>query len=348
MGWWHSLFGDDDDDTERTRYEGAIAGGSTVLRVTVPENLTDRAAEILNRNGAEDVDKLSSQEATRTDFARTGTSERQAEGGPIQVVEEELQVGKRSVRRGGVRIYSHVVSQPVEQNVNLHEEHVTVERRQVNREISPEEVNRLRDQTIEVTETAEEPVVAKRARVREEVVVGKEGTNRTETIRDNVRRTEVEVEQLTPETANVGETTRGTATASAGTTTGSTTGTGRRPTGLSPNEPSPSVQSGFGSTAGQGTLAGESTAGWAGDRDITTGYRKHFESMYEPGGDFEAMRPAYEYGSRYANDERYRGRQWSDVESDLRSGYERDNPGSTWDNVKAAVRHGWERVTGQR
>jgi len=60
------------------------------------------------------------------------------------------------------------------------------------------------------------------------------------------------------------------------------------------------------------------------------------------------MRPAYEYGSRYAGDPRYKGRSWDQVENDLRSDYERTNPGSTWNNVKAAVRHGWERVTGQR
>jgi hypothetical protein len=43
---------------------------------------------------------------------------------------------------------------------------------------------------------AEVPVVQKRARVREEVVVGKETTSRTEQVRDKVRRTEVEVERL--------------------------------------------------------------------------------------------------------------------------------------------------------
>jgi len=80
-----------------------------------------------------------------------------------------------------------------------------VERRQVNREISPEEVGRLKDQTIEVTETAEEPVVAKRARVREEVVVGRDATSRMETVRDNVRRTEVEVEQLEGKTVAASE-----------------------------------------------------------------------------------------------------------------------------------------------
>jgi len=52
------------------------------------------------------------------------------------------------------------------------------------------------ERTVEVTETAEEPVVRKQARVVEEVVVGKEQEERTETVRDTVRRTEVEVEPV--------------------------------------------------------------------------------------------------------------------------------------------------------
>ena len=42
----------------------------------------------------------------------------------------------------------------------------------------------------------EEPVVKKRARVREEVVVGKETTNRTEKVTESLRRTEVNVERM--------------------------------------------------------------------------------------------------------------------------------------------------------
>jgi stress response protein YsnF len=49
---------------------------------------------------------------------------------------------------------------------------------------------------IEVTATAEEPMVSKQARVAEEVVIGKGVAERTETVRDTMRRTEVELEQL--------------------------------------------------------------------------------------------------------------------------------------------------------
>jgi stress response protein YsnF len=50
---------------------------------------------------------------------------------------------------------------------------------------------------VEIRETAEEAVVAKSARVVEEVVVGKESSQRTEAVNDTVRGTEVEVERDT-------------------------------------------------------------------------------------------------------------------------------------------------------
>jgi len=68
--------------------------------------------------------------------------------------------------------------------------------RAVNRPVSDADRTNMRDQTIEVTETSEEPVITKRARVVEEVSIGKETTERTETVHDKVRRTDVKVEKL--------------------------------------------------------------------------------------------------------------------------------------------------------
>lgn len=53
----------------------------------------------------------------------------------------------------------------------------------------------------EIRETREEPVVSKQERVVEEVVVGKTSQDRTETVRDKVRRTDVEVERSAGEEA---------------------------------------------------------------------------------------------------------------------------------------------------
>jgi uncharacterized protein (TIGR02271 family) len=111
----------------------------------------------------------------------------------IPVVEEQLQVGKRDVSHGRVRIRSYVVETPVEEQVSLRQERVHVERRAVDRPLGEADAA-FRDRTIEAEERREEAVVSKEARVKEELVVRKDVEQRTETISDTVRSTEVDVE----------------------------------------------------------------------------------------------------------------------------------------------------------
>ena len=211
-GWFKSLFGAED-DTDRAGYERAYSQGTYLLSVDTDANQVDRIEDILNRHSPVNVhtdDAYSGGSAGTTNTANTtargvagtaGTASANtatnATEGAIPVVEEELQVGKRRVLRGGVRVYSRVVEQPVEENVNLQEERVRVERRPVNRPVTDADLRAGQDQVIEVDEYAEEAVVAKQARVVEEVRVGKETSQRTETIRDTVRHTEVDVEPVT-------------------------------------------------------------------------------------------------------------------------------------------------------
>jgi hypothetical protein len=112
----------------------------------------------------------------------------------IPVVEEQVQVGTRQVEHGGARIYSRMTETPVEQEVSVREEHVHVERRPVDRPAHEKDLAAMQEGTTEVTETKEEPVVRKQARVVEEVVVSKDVEEHTEKVRDTVRRSEVDVE----------------------------------------------------------------------------------------------------------------------------------------------------------
>ncbi|MFL1461537.1 YsnF/AvaK domain-containing protein [Roseococcus sp. DSY-14] len=112
----------------------------------------------------------------------------------IPVVEERLRVGKRETAHGRVRIRSYVVETPVEEQVTLRRETVDVERRVVDRPVTDADAL-FQDRVIEATESEEEAVIAKEARVTGEVVVRKDSDVRTETVRDTVRRTEVEVER---------------------------------------------------------------------------------------------------------------------------------------------------------
>jgi len=132
----------------------------------------------------------------RTAWERRANARLQAGGeAVVPVVEEELKVGKRAVEKGGVRVSTHVTETPVEEQVHLREEHVKVQRRPVDRAAGAADVA-FKEGTIEVTERAEEAVVTKQARVIEEVVISKQAHDRTETVRDTVRRTDVDVEEV--------------------------------------------------------------------------------------------------------------------------------------------------------
>ena len=111
----------------------------------------------------------------------------------IPLAEEQLTIGKRLVNRGTTRIRRFVVETPVEENVTLHTERVSIDRRPASATTAAEAD--FTDRTIKVTETDEEAVVGKTARVKEEVVVHKEATDRVETVRDTVRRQDVEIER---------------------------------------------------------------------------------------------------------------------------------------------------------
>jgi uncharacterized protein (TIGR02271 family) len=109
----------------------------------------------------------------------------------IPLAEENLEIGKRTVDRGTTRVRRYVVERPVERDVTLHGQRVTIERRRPVETSVPGHV--FEERTVEVRETEEVPVVEKTARVVEEVAIRKEETERTEKVHDTVRREEVEV-----------------------------------------------------------------------------------------------------------------------------------------------------------
>ena len=179
------------DDAED--YEEALHRGHALVSVSTTDQRINEAVEIMSRHNILDI-----HERKRSWNMTTG-KERNLKSGKeerLPVIEEEVRVGKREVERGGVRVSAHVTDTPVDKTVNLREEHVNVERRPVDRPASQGDVDKLRDQTIEVRESAEEAVVDKQARVVEEVVVRKDTETHQEQIHDTVRRTDVDVENI--------------------------------------------------------------------------------------------------------------------------------------------------------
>jgi stress response protein YsnF len=222
-GFWESLkqafgFGDDDEDYHYYR-EGARRGG-VLVTVNASGNRADQAVTIMRRHGVVDIDRRAQE------WKRSGWTGYQASAGhltaeqlraeraryqqagqtqtleadqkvAVPVIEEELAAGKRRVERGGVRIHRRVTERPVEAQVRVREERVNVERHAANRELRPGEVEQaFTEKVIEAREMAEEPVVQKKTRVTGEVMVNKEAEERTETVRDTVRKSDVEVERI--------------------------------------------------------------------------------------------------------------------------------------------------------
>ena len=198
-GFWASLFGGEPDH-DTTVYDRSVSGGSNAVSVKVPDDHVTAVMDILERHNPIDIDEragsygLTQTTTTRAPLAAAAPmagAKAATDGGTIQLSEETLAVGKRVVNRGTTRIRRFVVEMPVEEQVRLRDERVTIERHPVTDSRSA--TDSFSDKVIEVTESAEEAVVSKTARVREEIGIKKEVTDRTETVRDTVRREDVEI-----------------------------------------------------------------------------------------------------------------------------------------------------------
>jgi uncharacterized protein (TIGR02271 family) len=203
-GFWASLFGGEPDH-DTAVYDRSIDSGATVVSVRVPEEHFDRVSAILEKHNPIDLDAraasygFSETTTTRTTTAPArpakGAATAATDGGTIQLAEETLSIGKRAVSGGTTRIRRYVVETPVQEQVSLRSEQVTLERRPVT-DGRPVGNADFTEKAIEMTETSEEAVISKTARVTEEVSLRKNATDRVETVKDTVRRDEVEIEQV--------------------------------------------------------------------------------------------------------------------------------------------------------
>ncbi len=226
--FFKSLTGGDDDAHEH--FASGVNTGGALLTVKTDDQEAQGVAVLMRENGARNIKGSGDTDAGYDDISAgvPGTVSGLAAGTAgyatgydqttrgtatgetaIPIVEENLVVGKREVDRGGVRVYSHVVEEPVSADVNLREERVLIERRPVDRIATAADFT-PGDRAIELRATGEEAVVGKAQRVVEEVLVGKNSSERTETVRDSVRHTEVDVEEIPGTTQTTTTGTRGT------------------------------------------------------------------------------------------------------------------------------------------
>lgn len=204
VGLWRRLFGENVWEHEATVYGDTLRRGGAVLAVRAPKERVAKIMSILDVHDPVDIhehaDKIGADvpiEAkalvTAPGTAPAGTPKDEV----LRLAEEQMNVGKRIFETGTTRVRRFVTERPVEAQVNLHEEHAKVVRRAVS---DPNYIADIdwSDKEYTVTETAEQPVVSKTARVVEEITVGKEGSEHTETVRDKVRRQQAEIEKLDP------------------------------------------------------------------------------------------------------------------------------------------------------
>jgi len=176
-------------------YAEGIRQGGTLVVVNADDNMADQASQIMSRHNPIDI------HSQGESWRKSGWKGFDANAKPLEgqtvfpVVEEQLQVGKREVEQGRVRVFQHVTETPVEEQVTLRQEKVNVERRPVNRPVTDED-QAFKETSFEVTQKSEEPIVTKQARVVEEVVIDKNVEEQTKTVRDTVRRTDVDVENV--------------------------------------------------------------------------------------------------------------------------------------------------------
>jgi uncharacterized protein (TIGR02271 family) len=216
-GLWQRLFGPDVYEHEANIYGQTVQEGGALLSVRLPTNEVAHARAVLDIHYPVDVhDRAITTgvaaaphvEAVQKKLEavplaavqQVAVSPRLAAAQPevLRLAEEQLQVGKQMIETGRTRVRRFVTEQPVAQDVTLHQEHAEVLRNAIS---DPHYIGEIdwADGTIEAIETAEHAVVNKTARVVEEVSLRKIGADHVETIRDKLRRQQVEIERIGPD-----------------------------------------------------------------------------------------------------------------------------------------------------
>lgn len=204
------------------QYAEGVRRGAVLLVADTNDEDADRIADLLDSRGSIDLDSSSERwrsagwSGYRDDAQPLGEDERRAElssferdnldregregleGESLDVIEEDVAVGKREVSRGGVRVRAFVTERPIREALELREEHINVTREPADEPLTATD-STFTEQEFEVTATGEEPVIEKRTRVVERVRVDKDVDTHTEQIEATERKRDVEVEPVEPQ-----------------------------------------------------------------------------------------------------------------------------------------------------
>jgi len=174
-------------EPDASLYLDGVRRGGTMITAYVTETNAARAADIMSGYNMVNIKSRGTGELKPPEPVKSDNV--------LEVVEEELQIGKETVERGRTRIFSVVTEKQVQQDVHLRDETLRVQRRPVNREVlnTPD---LFRERSYEMVERDEIATVGKTAHVIEEVQLGKEVADKVETIKETIKRQDVRVEDI--------------------------------------------------------------------------------------------------------------------------------------------------------
>jgi uncharacterized protein (TIGR02271 family) len=197
-GIWRRLFGRELENVQATVLSRSMKDGSVIVSVRVPTSEAPKVLDLLDSHKPVDVvDRARAYGlvGTATAASTSPSISPLKDEALLRVAEEQLTVGKRVVEAGHTRVRRYVIEKAVEATVSLHEEHAEILRRAISDPAYAADID-WSDKTIDVTETAEEPVLSKTTRITEEVVIRRQGSDHTETVHDKVRRQQVDVDRV--------------------------------------------------------------------------------------------------------------------------------------------------------
>lgn len=199
-------------------YAEGVRRGGALLTVTFADGDAGTVRDILNRNGAVDIEERG-QHYQQTGFtaydenaAPYNAEQIAQERDRVRLYAEQLSARKTQVQAGEVTIRKDVVTETKSIDVPVTHEEVIIERHAVNQPATAGEAD-FRDQTISVPVSAEQVTVNKTAVVTEEINVGKRAVTETQRVSDTVRHEEARLEnpqnvEVLDRDKTTGETTR--------------------------------------------------------------------------------------------------------------------------------------------
>jgi stress response protein YsnF len=262
-------------------YTGRVKDGASLLVVEVDSDHVGPVTDLLRKHGMKDVEGGAKYEhkvaiAPQVEDLKNGEY-------ILPVVQESLEIGKREVERGRVRVRSKVTEDAVEKEIGLRGETIRVHRRGADRPVTEADRELFKELLIEVIERGEEPVVSKTAKVVGEVVITKEVAEKKHTIHDTVRRIDVEVEEI----------------------------------------------------RGNGAVEAR-----------MKGYHSYYDhDLAWTNRPFEEFVPSFDFGLALAGDDRFRSKNWNEIEQGARKYWDEKHLG-TWEIYHAAIRHAFEKGRG--